>query len=154
MLVRFNHVARPIVNTNHSIVRAAIESCVADCLLPASGIHVVPPAPRACPAIVQSHVHVKKTTYGKLVERSYRSGRVRKTQRTDRNADKVLTALRHAPNGTTKTEISGEVFNQHAPSFEIDEALRLLHGLSKLGGYQYPTKNCKNVLPFPRKPSL
>ena len=29
----------------------------------------------------------------------------------------------------TKTEISGEVFNRHAPSIEIDEALRLLHGL-------------------------
>ena len=51
------------------------------------------------------------------------------TKTGDRNADKVLTALRHAPNGMTKTEISGEVFNRHAPSIEIDEALRLLHGL-------------------------
>jgi hypothetical protein len=32
----------------------------------------------------------------------------------------------------TKTEISGEVFNQHAPSFEIDEALRLLHGIADI----------------------
>ena len=29
----------------------------------------------------------------------------------------------------TKTEISGDVFNRHASSAEIDEALRLLHGL-------------------------
>jgi hypothetical protein len=29
----------------------------------------------------------------------------------------------------TKTEISVEVFNRHASSTEIDEALRLLHGL-------------------------
>jgi hypothetical protein len=29
----------------------------------------------------------------------------------------------------TKTEISVEVFNRHASSAEIDEALRLLHGL-------------------------
>src|SRR5947207_8942774 len=47
----------------------------------------------------------------------------------DRNADKILTALRQAPNGMTKTEISVEVFNRHASSAEIDEALRVLHGL-------------------------
>ena len=47
----------------------------------------------------------------------------------DRNADKILTALRHAPNGLTKTEISTDVFNRHASSAEIDEALRLLNGL-------------------------
>ena len=47
----------------------------------------------------------------------------------DRNADKILRALRHAPNGLTKTEISANVFNRHASSAEIDEALRLLHGL-------------------------
>ena len=29
----------------------------------------------------------------------------------------------------TKTEISVEVFNRHASSAEIDQALRLLHGL-------------------------
>jgi hypothetical protein len=51
------------------------------------------------------------------------------TKTGDRNADKILVALRHSPNGMTKTEISGEVFNRHAPSLEIDEALRLLHGL-------------------------
>src|SRR4030095_6347743 len=48
----------------------------------------------------------------------------------DRNADKILVALRHAPNGMTKTEISAEVFNRHASSAEIDEALRMLHGLN------------------------
>jgi hypothetical protein len=47
----------------------------------------------------------------------------------DRNADKILRALRHAQTGMTKTEISVEVFNRHASSAEIDEALRLLHGL-------------------------
>jgi len=51
------------------------------------------------------------------------------TSTGDRNADKILVALRHAPKGMTKTEISGEVFNRHASSTEIDEALRLLHGL-------------------------
>jgi hypothetical protein len=51
------------------------------------------------------------------------------TNTGDRNADKILAALRHAPNGMTKTEISGEVFNRHAPSAAIDEALRLLYGL-------------------------
>jgi len=47
----------------------------------------------------------------------------------NRNADKILTALRHAPNGITKTEISVEVFNRHVSSADIDEALRRLHGL-------------------------
>jgi Protein of unknown function (DUF3987)/CHC2 zinc finger/Toprim-like len=51
------------------------------------------------------------------------------TSTGDRNADKIFVALRHAPNGMTKTEISVEVFNRHASSAEIDEALRLLHGL-------------------------
>jgi hypothetical protein len=34
-----------------------------------------------------------------------------------------------APSGMTKTEISVEVFNRHASSADIDEALRLLLGL-------------------------
>jgi hypothetical protein len=51
------------------------------------------------------------------------------TSTGDRNADKILQALRHAQVGMTKTEISVEVFNRHASSAEIDEALRLLHGL-------------------------
>jgi hypothetical protein len=51
------------------------------------------------------------------------------TSTGDRKADKILAALRHAPNGMTKTEISVEVFNRHASSAEIDEALRLLYGL-------------------------
>jgi len=51
------------------------------------------------------------------------------TSTGDRNADKILVALRHAQNGMTKTEISAEVFNRHASSADIDEALRLLHGL-------------------------
>jgi len=49
----------------------------------------------------------------------------------DRNADKILRALRHASAGLTKTEISAEVFNRHASSADIDEALRLLHGLKR-----------------------
>ena len=53
------------------------------------------------------------------------------TSTGDRNADKILTALRQAPNGMTKTEISVEVFNRHASSAEIDEALRVLHGLDR-----------------------
>ena len=56
----------------------------------------------------------------------------------DRNADKILRALRHAPNGLTKTEISAEVFNRHASSADIDEALRLLHGL-KMAYYEVET---------------
>jgi hypothetical protein len=52
------------------------------------------------------------------------------TSTGDRNADKILVALRHAPNGMTKTEISVEVFNRHASSADVDEALRLLHGLN------------------------
>ena len=55
------------------------------------------------------------------------------TSTGDRNADKILTALRHAPNGMTKTEISTDVFNRHASSADIDEALRLLHGLGMVG---------------------
>jgi Protein of unknown function (DUF3987)/CHC2 zinc finger len=51
------------------------------------------------------------------------------TSTGDRNADKILAALRHAPKGMTKSEISVEVFNRHASSTEINEALRLLHGL-------------------------
>jgi Protein of unknown function (DUF3987) len=51
------------------------------------------------------------------------------TNTGDRNADKILVALRHAPNGMTKTEISVEVFNKHSSSADIDEALRLLHEL-------------------------
>jgi hypothetical protein len=51
------------------------------------------------------------------------------TSTGDRNADKIFRALRHAPNGMTKTEISAEVFNRHASSAEIDDALRLLSGL-------------------------
>jgi hypothetical protein len=51
------------------------------------------------------------------------------TSTGDRNADKILRALRHAPKGMTKTEISAYVFNRHASSAELDEALRLLNGL-------------------------
>jgi hypothetical protein len=56
----------------------------------------------------------------------------------DRHADRILRALRHAPNGLTKTEISAEVFNRHASSADIDEALRLLHGL-KMAYYEVET---------------
>jgi hypothetical protein len=52
------------------------------------------------------------------------------TSTGDRNADKILTALRHAPKGMTKTQINVDVCNRHASSAEIDEALRLLHGLN------------------------
>jgi Protein of unknown function (DUF3987) len=55
------------------------------------------------------------------------------TSTGDRNADKIFGALRHAPNGMTKTEISAEVFNRHASSADIDEALRILHGLGMVG---------------------
>jgi hypothetical protein len=62
------------------------------------------------------------------------------TSTGDRNADKILRALRHAPNGLTKTEISAEVFNRHASSADIDEALRLLHGL-KMAYYEIEATN-------------
>jgi hypothetical protein len=52
------------------------------------------------------------------------------TSTGDRNADKILRALRHAQTGITKTEISVEVFNRQASSADIDEALRLLMGLN------------------------
>ena len=32
MLVRFDHIARCVVNVNHSIVRAAVKLCVSDCV--------------------------------------------------------------------------------------------------------------------------
>jgi hypothetical protein len=51
------------------------------------------------------------------------------TSTGNKNADKILAALRHASNGMTKTEISVEVFNRHVSSADIDDALRLLHGL-------------------------
>jgi hypothetical protein len=51
----------------------------------------------------------------------------------DRNADKILRALRHAQNGMTKSEISTDVFNGHASRADIDEALRLLHGFGMAG---------------------
>jgi DNA replicative helicase MCM subunit Mcm2 (Cdc46/Mcm family) len=48
----------------------------------------------------------------------------------DKNADKILAALRVARDkGLTKSQITGDVFNRHATKFEIDEALRLLHSL-------------------------
>jgi len=59
------------------------------------------------------------------------------TRTGDRNAEKILTALRHVTDGMTKTEISTEVFNRHASSTLIDEALRLLHGLAMVS---YRTK--------------
>jgi hypothetical protein len=49
-----------------------------------------------------------------------------------------LRALRHEANGLTKTEISTEVFNRHASSADIDEALRSLHGL-KMAYYKVET---------------
>jgi hypothetical protein len=52
------------------------------------------------------------------------------TSTGDRNADKILIAFRHAPNGMTKTEISVDVFNRHASSADIDEVLKVLHGLN------------------------
>jgi len=57
------------------------------------------------------------------------------TNTGDKNADRILCALQHSPNGMTKTEISAEIFNRHAPSAEIDRALRLLYGL-KMVDYQ------------------
>ena len=48
-----------------------------------------------------------------------------------KNADRILAALKVAgEKGLTKWQITLEVFNRHATKFEIDEALRLLHGLS------------------------
>jgi hypothetical protein len=55
------------------------------------------------------------------------------TSTGDRNADKIVAALRHARDGMTKTEINIEVFNRHVSSADIDEALRLLHELGMAG---------------------
>jgi hypothetical protein len=66
--------------------------------------------------------------------------RICPTSTGDRNADKILRALRYAPKGMTKTEISAEVFNRHASSAEIDEALRLLNGL-KIVRFQLEANN-------------
>jgi hypothetical protein len=52
------------------------------------------------------------------------------TSTGNKNADKILGALRHAPNGMTKTEINADVFNRHVSSADVDEALRLLQGLN------------------------
>ena len=49
----------------------------------------------------------------------------------NKHADRILQALRVADeSGLSKTEIVHDVFNRHATRFEIDEALRLLHGLN------------------------
>jgi DNA replicative helicase MCM subunit Mcm2 (Cdc46/Mcm family) len=49
----------------------------------------------------------------------------------NKNADKILAALKAAgEKGLTKWQITGDVFSRHATKFEIDEALRLLHGLN------------------------
>jgi len=49
----------------------------------------------------------------------------------NKHADRILQALKVAgETGLTKTQIVHDVFNRHATRFEIEEALRLLHGLS------------------------
>jgi hypothetical protein len=48
----------------------------------------------------------------------------------NKHADRILQALKVAGNtGLTKTDISYQLFNRNLPQFELDEALRLLHGL-------------------------
>jgi hypothetical protein len=50
----------------------------------------------------------------------------------NKNADKILAALKAAgEKGLTKLQITGDVFNRNTTKFEIDEALRLLHGLKR-----------------------
>jgi hypothetical protein len=50
----------------------------------------------------------------------------------DKSADRILAALKAAgEQGLTKWQITTDVFNRHATKFEIDEALRLLHGLQR-----------------------
>jgi hypothetical protein len=49
----------------------------------------------------------------------------------NKDADRVLQALKVAgESGLSRTELVHDVFNRHATRFEIDEALRLLHGLN------------------------
>jgi hypothetical protein len=49
----------------------------------------------------------------------------------EKNADRILAALKVADSqGLTKWQITNNVFNRHATKFEIDEGLRLLHGLN------------------------
>ena len=49
----------------------------------------------------------------------------------NKDADRILQALKVAgESGLSKTELVHDVFNRHATRFEIEEALRLLHGLS------------------------
>jgi hypothetical protein len=48
----------------------------------------------------------------------------------NKDADRILQALKIAgETGLTKTQLVHDVFSRHATRFEIDEALRLLHGL-------------------------
>ena len=48
----------------------------------------------------------------------------------NKNADRILAALAAAEEkGMTRWQITNEVFNRNATKFEIDAALRLLHGL-------------------------
>jgi hypothetical protein len=48
----------------------------------------------------------------------------------NKHADRILQALKVAgESGLSKTELVHDIFNRHATRFEIDEALRLLHGL-------------------------
>src|SRR5262245_45377948 len=52
------------------------------------------------------------------------------TSTGDRNADKIVRALKVAgEQGLTKWDITRDVLNRHATTFEIEEALRLLHRL-------------------------
>ncbi len=47
-----------------------------------------------------------------------------------KNADRILAALRAASEkGLTREQITADVFKRNVPSFDIDEALRLLHSL-------------------------
>ena len=59
-----------------------------------------------------------------------------------KNADRILAALKVAgEKGLTNWQITMNVFNRHATKFEIDEALRLLHGLEaggpQIGGHSH-----------------
>jgi hypothetical protein len=49
----------------------------------------------------------------------------------NKHADRILQALKVAgESGLSKTQLVHDVFNRHVTRFEIDEALRLLHGLN------------------------
>ena len=52
------------------------------------------------------------------------------------DADKIWEALRKKPEGMDRTEINGEIFNNHAKAEQLDESLAIL----EKAGVAYPKR--------------